>query len=175
MLLINIGIVINMTTWNSVDECTYINVTIFCVVRHYSLVKVYRRFGGTYRRHLQFRRVSQTSNRQDAGFHDIQVWYDVLKVVTMKEKQIMVSSDPYQVGFLGVVSSADHLLHADFLLDLIFDPEYGGDMFLRNVGGPLPNCNILQHRRLYTLCYLFYSKLYHVTFHSSRILIKPFF
>jgi hypothetical protein len=26
------------------------------------------------------------------------------------------------------------LLHAGLLLDLLFDPEYGGDIFLRNFG-----------------------------------------
>jgi hypothetical protein len=31
-------------------------------------------------------------------------------------------------------SSACYLLHAGFLLDLLFDPEDGGDMFLQNVG-----------------------------------------
>jgi hypothetical protein len=36
-------------------------------------------------------------------------------------------------------SSPEHvasraLLHVDFLLDLFFDPEDGGNMFLRNVG-----------------------------------------
>jgi hypothetical protein len=31
-------------------------------------------------------------------------------------------------------ASASHLLHADFLLHLLFNPEDGGDMFLQNVG-----------------------------------------
>jgi hypothetical protein len=32
------------------------------------------------------------------------------------------------------LSSACCLLHSGFLLGFIFDPEDGGDMFLRNVG-----------------------------------------
>jgi hypothetical protein len=30
--------------------------------------------------------------------------------------------------------SACYLLHASFLIDLFFDPEDGGDMYLRNIG-----------------------------------------
>jgi hypothetical protein len=32
------------------------------------------------------------------------------------------------------VGSACHLLHAGFSLGLFFDPDDGGDMFLRNIG-----------------------------------------
>jgi hypothetical protein len=33
-----------------------------------------------------------------------------------------------------IAGSACYLLHAGFLLGFFFDPEEGGDMFLRNVG-----------------------------------------
>jgi hypothetical protein len=42
--------------------------------------------------------------------------------------------------------SSVHLLIADFLLILLFDPEAGGDLFLRNVGGNILNNTVLQHR-----------------------------
>jgi hypothetical protein len=31
-------------------------------------------------------------------------------------------------------SKAQYLFHSDFLPGLFFDPEHGGDMFLRNIG-----------------------------------------
>jgi hypothetical protein len=36
--------------------------------------------------------------------------------------------------FISILSSACYLLYANFLLGLFFDPEDGGDIFLRNVG-----------------------------------------
>jgi hypothetical protein len=36
---------------------------------------------------------------------------------------------------LQMKSSAWYLLHTGFLRGLFFDPEDGGDMYLRNVGG----------------------------------------
>jgi hypothetical protein len=64
--------------------------TIFWDIKLCSLLKVNRRFGGTYRLHLQGRRISS-----------------------------VVLSTSFDAGFL---------------LGLFFDPEDGGDMFLRNVG-----------------------------------------
>jgi hypothetical protein len=40
------------------------------------------------------------------------------------------------------------LRFGDFLLGLLFHPEDGGDTFLRNVGGLLPNCTALQLGRM---------------------------
>jgi hypothetical protein len=39
-----------------------------------------------------------------------------------------------QVASTASQSFAHYLLHAGFLPGLFFDPEAGGDMFLRNVG-----------------------------------------
>jgi hypothetical protein len=33
-----------------------------------------------------------------------------------------------------MITAGNFLLHANFLLGFVFDPEYGGDMFLQNVG-----------------------------------------
>jgi hypothetical protein len=41
------------------------------------------------------------------------------------------------------------LLLTGLLLHLLFDPEDGGNMFLQNVGGLLPNNTVLQPRRQY--------------------------
>jgi hypothetical protein len=46
--------------------------------------------------------------------------------------------------------SVFRLLIADFLLRLLFYPEDEGDMFLRNIGGLLPNYNGFQVRRPYS-------------------------
>jgi hypothetical protein len=47
------------------------------------------------------------------------------------------------------------------LLRLFFDPEYGGDMFLRNVGWIPTDYTVLYPRRWYSFilyfCNLFYS------------------
>jgi hypothetical protein len=40
----------------------------------------------------------------------------------------------YILGYDAEQSSVCCRLYASFLLDLLFDPEDGGDMFLRNVG-----------------------------------------
>jgi hypothetical protein len=44
-------------------------------------------------------------------------------------------------------SAVCYLLHAGFLLGLYFDPENGGNMFLRNVGCLSTDCTALYPRR----------------------------
>jgi hypothetical protein len=66
------------------NELIIMNSTIFWDITSCSLLKVNRRFGGTYRLHLHL-----------------------------------------------VLATC---FHAGFLLSLVFDPEDGGDIFLRNVG-----------------------------------------
>jgi hypothetical protein len=75
-----------------------------------SLLTVNRRFGGTYRLHLQGSRISQVRNQREAGN-------------TQSSK-----------GFSQQIS--DNLPPACLLVSCwtyFFDPEDGGDMFLRNV------------------------------------------
>jgi hypothetical protein len=60
-----------------------------------SRLKVNWRFGGTYRRHLQRRRISRARNQHEGKWQ----------------------AEP----------------HTNFLLGLFLDPDYGRDMFLRNV------------------------------------------
>jgi hypothetical protein len=74
-------------------KCIYVNCSIFWDITPCSLVKVNRRFGGTYRLHLQGR------------------------ISRARYQRILLAS----------------CFHAGVLLGL-FDPEDGGDMFLRNVG-----------------------------------------
>jgi hypothetical protein len=73
------------------------------MITPYSLLKVNRRFGGMYRRHLQGWRIIQARNQYETD-----------------RKQ---SSD------------------------LFFDPEDGGDFFLRNVGWHSKNYTALYARR----------------------------
>jgi hypothetical protein len=47
-------------TWNNLEKINNIKCTIFCVVRHWSLVEVHRLFGETYRRLVHGRRLSQS-------------------------------------------------------------------------------------------------------------------
>jgi hypothetical protein len=47
----------------------------------------------------------------------------------------------------GIMSSVHDLLHAGFLPGLFFDPEYGGDMLLRNVGSISTEYTTLYPRR----------------------------
>jgi hypothetical protein len=76
----------------------------------YSPLKVNRRFGGTRRLHFQSRRISQQET-------------------IMKE----VASESQARNQRKAGSKQSYLLHACFLLGLIFDSEDAGDMFLGNV------------------------------------------
>jgi hypothetical protein len=71
------------------------NSSIFWDITSHSPLKVNRRFGGTWRLHLQGRRISQARN---------------------------------QPALLATC------FHAGVVLDLFFDLEDGGDIFIRNVG-----------------------------------------
>jgi hypothetical protein len=55
---------------------------------------------------------------------------------------------PSPLSVRGFIGSACRLLLADFLLDLLFDPEDGRHTFLRIVGKLLQKCKALQPRRL---------------------------
>jgi hypothetical protein len=46
---------------------------------------------------------------------------------------------------------------AGFLLCIHFNPEDGGYIFLRNVGGLIPNCKVLQPRRWYLSIAVYYA------------------
>jgi hypothetical protein len=60
------------------------------------------------------------------------VGFEVLTAVIMKSSVLwdITLCRPLEVK----LSCACHLLHTGFLLGFFFDPEDGGDMFLRNVG-----------------------------------------
>jgi hypothetical protein len=64
-----------------------------------SPLKVNRRFGGTYRLHLQGRRISRARNQRKIR---------------------------WQAALVAIY------FHSGFLVGLFFDPEDGGDMFIRN-------------------------------------------
>jgi hypothetical protein len=51
-------------------------------------------------------------------------------------------------------SFAYHLLHAGFLLGLLFNTDDKGDMFLRNVGWLSTHCNISQKTKLLSQCFV---------------------
>jgi hypothetical protein len=48
----------------------------------------------------------------------------------------------------GMHSSHCHLLFAGILLEVLSDPEDGGEIFFRNIGEFLPNYHVLQLKRL---------------------------
>jgi hypothetical protein len=75
-----------------------------------SPLRVNQCFAGTYRLHLQGWKVSQARNQHEY-IQQAECIY-ILKIICLD----------------------DCLLHADFLLGLVFNPEKGSDMFLRNVG-----------------------------------------
>jgi hypothetical protein len=53
----------------------------------------------------------------------------------MKSLLFLSSQDVFsKYSFLTELVAACHLLHAGSLIGLLFGPEDGGDMFLRNVG-----------------------------------------
>jgi hypothetical protein len=76
---------------------------------------VTRRSGGTWCLHLYGRRISQERNQREAGSKS--------RAIRLRKDRVYKAS-----------SRACYLLQAGFLLDLFFDHEDGGDMFLRNVG-----------------------------------------
>jgi hypothetical protein len=80
---------------------------IFWHITPHSALKANRRFGAICRLHLQDRRVSQEINQHEAG-----------------NKQSVAKP----AGF------SCFQLHVGFLLGLVFNPEYGDNMLLRNVG-----------------------------------------
>jgi hypothetical protein len=55
-----------------------------------------------------------------------------------------LSREEYSLDYFAIC------FHAGFLLGLFFDPEEGGDMFLRNVGGFSTEYTALYHRREYS-------------------------
>jgi hypothetical protein len=67
---------------------------------------------------------------------------EILTAVVMKNsifwditpRSLLKSTDVSEEHVASILSSACYLLRAGFLRGLFFDPEDGGDMFLRNVG-----------------------------------------
>jgi hypothetical protein len=59
-----------------------------------------------------------------------------VEIVCLSDKDISVIFDVITDVTMTILSSCSscYLLHAGFLLRLFFDPEDGGDIFLRNVG-----------------------------------------
>jgi hypothetical protein len=66
------------------------------------------------------------------------IGFEVLAAVVMKSSifQDTMPCRPLKSNrrFGGKCLKASYLFHTGFLLGLFFDPEVGGDMFLRNVG-----------------------------------------
>jgi hypothetical protein len=87
------------------------------------------------------------------------IGFEVLTTGVMKTSRDIAPCSPLKVGrrLRGTrrihlhgrsVSHACYLLHADFLLGLSFDPEDGGEMFLRNVGWLSTDYTALYYRRI---------------------------
>jgi hypothetical protein len=56
-----------------------------------------------------------------------------------------LSREEYYSDYFGIC------FHAGFLLGLFFDPEDGGDMFLRNVGELSTECTLYRRREYSSL------------------------
>jgi hypothetical protein len=73
------------------------------------------------------------------------IFWDIMSRSPLKSNQ----------PFGRVCRSACCLLHAAFLYGLVFHPEDGGDVFLRNVGGHLPDYTALYPRRYNSSCFTY--------------------
>jgi hypothetical protein len=104
-------------TWNELSRS--FKSTTFWDITPCSLLKVYRRFGAIYHFHIHGRKISRERKP---------VWKQVAcsRAIGVSKFRIVQET--------GADCSAFHLLHAGSFLSLFFDPEDGGDMFLRNVG-----------------------------------------
>jgi hypothetical protein len=108
--------------------------TIFWDVIRCSSVQVNRRLGGTYRLHLQGRRVSREWNQQKKALWLLPTFCWLLPILTF---------DREDGGDTFLRRQVEHLLIAGFLLGLLFDPEDGVGTFFRNVNGLSPNYTVL--------------------------------
>jgi hypothetical protein len=80
--------------------------------------------------YIQFRTVKRIALIRGKGIAEVKI----LTAVPQEEYHILVAAERSLIQ-----DSACHLLHADLLLGLLFNPEKGGEMFPRNIVGLLPN------------------------------------
>jgi hypothetical protein len=119
---------------------------IFWVMMSCSPSSFNRRFGGTYRLHLQGRRnkfnKNQLGSRWHSACHLLASWFlSSLFLQPWRWRQYV----PQKRGTLLVIC-----LLAGFCWTYFFDPEDGGDMFLRNVGWNSTDYTVSYHRRWYS-------------------------